>query len=132
MVYCQPKYCLEGSYLSWRRFRQRWIYLDVFDASHNKYRLIWKAALGAPSMCRRWLRCARQQSSIERGRQRISCHRRPSTRGATAPQRAQQVNLVVRWRKMLTAFSFSIDRERTPFVFQNPAPFAIEFFVDLR
>jgi hypothetical protein len=68
---------------------------DVDGVPHNKYSLLTEAALGAPSMCRRWLRCARQLSSIERGRQRISGHRRPSTRGATAPQRAQQVNLVV-------------------------------------
>jgi len=33
---------------------------DVDGAPHNKCSLLTDAALGAPSMCRRWLRCARQ------------------------------------------------------------------------
>ena len=40
---------------------------DVDGASHNKCSLLTKAAYQAPSMCRRWLRCARQLSSTERG-----------------------------------------------------------------
>ena len=73
---------------------------DVDGVPRNKCRLIGKAAYEAPSMCRRWPRCAHQYSSIECGRQRISDHRRPSTRGAAVSQRAQHVNIVIRrWRK---------------------------------